>query len=178
MFENITLETLDEKRKEGFRPGVVGCFVNDEKILLFFKRDYNLWMLPQGGINNGEDMMGALKREMKEEVGEKFIDKWISEPVLIMEDEIEFNKKRHGDRELKTDAGEEVMMIGKYYYYLVIPVEDQEIDISETEFDEAVWVDYRKAMFLAKRIYQTNKRDALIKVLSKMKEKGFIELDE
>lgn len=178
MFEDITLEILDEKRKKGFRPGVVGCFINDGKILLFFKREYNLWMLPQGGINNGEDMMTSLKGEMTEEVGEDFVKKWISEPVLIMEDEIEFNKKRHGDRELKTDSGEDVMMVGKYYYYLVIPVKDQEIDISSTEFDEAVWVDYRKAMFLAKRIYQTNKRDALVSVLSKMKEKGFIDLDE
>lgn len=178
MLEQITQENLDEKRKKGLRPGVVGCFVNDGKILLLFKREYNLWMLPQGGINNNEDIMTALKREMLEEVGEEFVGKWIAEPVLIMEDEIEFNKKRHGDRELKTDDGEDVMMIGKYYYYLVIAVKDDHIDVSKTEFDDAVWVDYRKAMFLANRIYQTNKKEALIKVLSKMKEKGFIGLDE
>ena len=42
-------EELDALRKEGIRPSVVGCFINNKKLLLVYQKTFNLWQLPQGG---------------------------------------------------------------------------------------------------------------------------------
>lgn len=51
----------------------VGAFIfnKEEELLLILKHDYvNRWNIVKGGIDfNGEDELGALKREIKEELG-------------------------------------------------------------------------------------------------------------
>lgn len=67
-----------------YRVTVKGLFVKDGKILLFKESD-NLsgkWELPGGGLNFGEDISQAIKREIEEESGLKI--KNISEkPVYV-----------------------------------------------------------------------------------------------
>ena len=160
-----SIKKIDEIRHEGFRPGVVGCFLFEKKLLLLFKREYNLWLLPQGGIDNKEKPEEALKREMSEEMGEEFVKSWKrNKPKFIFEDRIEFREDKQGTRELATDAGEEVKMFGKHYYYFAVEVKDEEIEINDTEFDDYVWADFTQAKFLAKRIYQKNKAVAMQEV--------------
>ncbi len=36
------LEEIDAVRKTGLRPGIVGCFLHNKKILFIFKEKYNL----------------------------------------------------------------------------------------------------------------------------------------
>jgi putative (di)nucleoside polyphosphate hydrolase len=54
-----------------FRQSVVGVFVNDGgKVLVGERSDApGSWQLPQGGVDDGETPVAALRREMREELG-------------------------------------------------------------------------------------------------------------
>jgi 8-oxo-dGTP pyrophosphatase MutT (NUDIX family) len=51
------------------RPSVYGIILNDSKILLGKAAHTSKYVLPGGGINQGEDVHAALIREVKEETG-------------------------------------------------------------------------------------------------------------
>jgi len=165
-----TLKQLDKDREDGFRPGVVCCCVHDKKILLLYKEEYGLWLLPQGGIQNEEEPKDAIKRDLKEEMGEEFLKKCKDDYTAFGEDKIEFSESKRGMNELKTDEGFEVFMLGKKYYFYVVNVTDSEFDISKTVFDQHFWLDYDKARFLAERIYQRRKSEMIVNILDLLKE--------
>ena len=55
-----------------YRPCVGICLVNDEGLIFAGRRIDNraeAWQMPQGGIDEGEDVMTACFREMGEEIG-------------------------------------------------------------------------------------------------------------
>jgi 8-oxo-dGTP pyrophosphatase MutT (NUDIX family) len=170
-----TLKEIDEIRSSGFRPGVVGCFIHEGKLLLLFKRDYKLWLLPQGGIDNKETPEETLKKETLESLGEDFVKGWKrKKPTFIFEDKIELNKAKQGEKDLNTDSGEVVHMLGKHYYYYVVEVKSEDIELAKTEFDDYVWAEFIPAKFLAERVYQKNKAKALLAVLEVLKKEGLI----
>jgi hypothetical protein len=75
-----SLEEIDQIRNSGFRPQIVGCFLNNKKILFLYKKNHDLWQLPQGGIDNGEDEMtfpnhSQNSRDLKNDAGEKIFMK-------------------------------------------------------------------------------------------------------
>src|ERR1043166_3116294 len=108
---------LDEIRKQGFRPEVVGCFINNHKILLVYKKKHDLWQLPQGGIDNKETIDQAFWREFREELGEDFMANCQKNIKMIGANEIKFTIKNL--RELNSDAGKKLYMKGKKYFFLV-----------------------------------------------------------
>lgn len=56
--------------KSQFTIGIFGIiFDEQERVLLCHRRDYNLWNLPGGGMENRESPWDGLKREVKEETG-------------------------------------------------------------------------------------------------------------
>lgn len=66
------------KEKMTFRPGAYGVIINDGKVLLVSATSNNKYYFPGGGIELGEKIETALKREVLEETGlkvevEKFI---------------------------------------------------------------------------------------------------------
>lgn len=163
------LEIIDNIRQKGFRPQVVGCFVNDNKILLLFHKKYKLWQLPQGGINNRETVLEALKREMEEELGVDFIKNCDFSDTLITEEaQLIFPKKHQGSRELKTDEGQEKSMKGKRYFFLKINARETQIDLKKTEFDDYLWLNKTDALKLAQKIYQKGKREITLKAITSL----------
>jgi ADP-ribose pyrophosphatase YjhB (NUDIX family) len=173
--EKPSLEQLDMIRKEGFRPGVVACIIHEEKILFFFKKEYKLWMLPQGGIRNKEDSDQALERTLREELGDNFVKNLNFEQVSYLDnDRMEFKPGKHSVGELKDDEGNDLNMIGKEYYFAVVESDSAELEIKNTEYDEYFWLTFQKAKFLADRIYQKGKRRITLKIISDLKNKGII----
>ena len=60
------------KTKTQFIIGAFGIIFNEQKrILLVHRRDYDLWNLPGGGLEDFESPTNAVKREVKEETGLK-----------------------------------------------------------------------------------------------------------
>lgn len=169
-----TLKEVDQIRKKGFRPQVVGCFLNNRKLLLVYKKEHDLWQLPQGGIDNRETMEEALVREMAEELGEKFIGLSKENISLISEAKVEFPAHKQDVRNLQTDEGNPITMKGKKYFFLAAISLDTNIDIAETEFDAYKWVSFDEGMMLAKKIYQKGKKRITVNVLKKLKELDLI----
>ncbi|MBE7412053.1 MAG: NUDIX hydrolase [Leptospiraceae bacterium] len=59
-------------RNRKIRIRVAGIVTNYRKEILFIrqsKKNHSYWLLPGGGIEKGESALGALKRELKEELG-------------------------------------------------------------------------------------------------------------
>ena len=55
-----------------YRPNVAAIFRKPKsgQILVGERSDHkNSWQFPQGGVDKGEDLIGALKREVEEEIG-------------------------------------------------------------------------------------------------------------
>ena len=66
-----------KKEKLPLRIGVGAIVLNKENKIFVGKRTdqphNNKWQMPQGGVNAGEDLISALKRELNEETGIKNI---------------------------------------------------------------------------------------------------------
>jgi 8-oxo-dGTP diphosphatase len=63
-------ESLDAApAKARFRIGVFAVIIEDDKILLGRRRDIDWWNLPGGGMELGETVDEALRREVLEETG-------------------------------------------------------------------------------------------------------------
>lgn len=55
---------------QGFRLNVAIVLIdNEDRILLAKRFKQNAWQLPQGGVNDNEDIVDALYRELQEEIG-------------------------------------------------------------------------------------------------------------
>ncbi len=65
------------EKKLPLRIGVGAIVINKEnKIFVGKRKDHpnaDKWQMPQGGVNNGEDLLSAMKRELEEETSIKSI---------------------------------------------------------------------------------------------------------
>lgn len=169
--ENSELQYFDSLRADGLRPQIVACFLRDKKILFFFKKDHDLWQLPQGGIDNRENIEKAFVREMIEELGKNFLQhSEITSINLTHEAKIDFSEDKWNVKELFTDEGTPVSMRGKNYFFLAIEIENPEIKIGETEFDDFRWCSYDEAVDLSQKIYQKGKKRITLEALSVLKD--------
>ena len=170
-----TQKDLNEVRKTGFRPSVMCCCIHEKKVLMLYKKEYSLWMFPQGGVDNGEEIIGAVFREIQEELGEKFKKNCIQDEILVYgDDQIEFLPEKQIADGLQTDDGISMTMIGKKFYFCAVASVSEELDIKDTEFDDYYWLEYQPAMFLAKKIHQPGKRRVTMKALNLLKEMDVI----
>lgn len=68
---------MNEKRFLPLRLGVGAIVLNKENRVFVGKRrdnPVNKWQMPQGGVNAGEELIDAMKRELQEETGIKNIE--------------------------------------------------------------------------------------------------------
>lgn len=172
--EQPTVAEIDQIRKSGFRPQIVGCFLHNKKISFFYKRKHNLWQLPQGGIDNGEDLEIAFFREMTEEIGSKFIEACDKEILLFEEDRVEFPVHSQNSRELKNDAGQDIFMQGKKYFFVSVNVNTNLLDISQSEFDDFRWATFKEGLALCEEMTQKGKKRITIGALEKLRDLGLL----
>ena len=157
--ENRELQYFDSLRAVGLRPQIVACFLNKNRILFFFKKEHELWQLPQGGVKNQENIEKAFVREMIEELGRNFLQHCHIESInLIHENKIHFSKDKWNVKELFTDEGKSVSMQGKNYFFLAVEIEHPDVKIEETEFDDYRWLTYDEALDVSEKIYQKGKK--------------------
>ncbi|MFA6132124.1 MAG: NUDIX domain-containing protein [Patescibacteria group bacterium] len=165
---------IDQIRNRGFRPQVVGCFINDKKVLFLFKKEHNLWQLPQGGVNNKELLKTAFFREMAEELGSDFI-KTVKKNIQIFgEDEVKFPSRNQNTRELRNDADQDIYMKGKKYFFITTSSASQNIDITKTEFDDFKWLSFEDGLSLCDTILQKGKKRITTKALKELRNLNLI----
>lgn len=169
-----SLEQLNDDRQGGHRPEVVGCFINEGHVLMLYKKDYRLWQFPQGGIENKETLEAAFTREMLEELGAEFIGSIGKDLSCFWEDSMDFPPVSQESRELVTDRGEKVAMLGKKYYFVWVNAPQTTISLSETEFDDLAWLGFKEALGVSRLIYQTGKRRVTLAAVEKLHELGAI----
>lgn len=165
---------IDAVRKKGFRPVVVGCFINSAKVLMVYNQKFDLWQLPQGGIEAGETPETACRRETKEELGKSFIADCEPEMTFLGTDKLIFPGKTQGSRDLVTEEGQNIRMKGKAYYFYALRKKTLNVNISETEFDAFKWLDYKNAYQLIKTINQPGKLRITLRALDLLKENKFV----
>ena len=162
-----SLKEIDSIRKKSFRPVVVGCFINQERLLFVYKKEHDLWQLPQGGIENRELLEDAFKREMSEELGDGFMIQ-AEQCQFLGQDELGFPTHLHGSRKLRTDDGQEIEMKGKAYLFCRSEIEVDKLDISKSEFDDYKWIPISEANDFSEIIYQKGKRQITLRAISKL----------
>lgn len=170
---DLLREKMEQIRKQGYRPVVVACFINRQKVLMFYKLKHKLWQLPQGGIEAGETASQALRREMKEELGRDLIKK-NDKMIYLGADMVGFPSQTQARRELKTETGGNIRMRGKKYFFVAIQDKLANLDITKTEFDQYRWVDFEAAIKLADKIYQYGKKRITVNALQLLKQKNLI----
>jgi putative (di)nucleoside polyphosphate hydrolase len=169
----LNLRQIDKIRQKGFRPQVVGCILNNKKLLFVYKKKYKLWQLPQGGIDNGENIEQAINREMTEELGKNF-GKVLKINSVIGENQLIFSRNNQGSRKLKTDAGTNIFMLGKKYFFVVINTTIAKLNINQTEFDDYRWVDYQEILSIIKTIRQKQKQEMTAEIVNLLHENNLL----
>lgn len=170
----ISQEEIDTIRKSSFRPQIAVCLVHKKKVFMFFDDKYKLWQFPQGGIDNGETLIFAVKRELEEELGNEIGKHIVGEPELLFEDKISFPEKLWGSRELKLDDGMKMFMKGKHFFYIALEIDLSEFDMKNSEFSEYRLMGAKEADKLIDQIYQFNKQRISRKAIEFLKEKDII----
>ncbi|MES2006805.1 MAG: NUDIX hydrolase [Patescibacteria group bacterium] len=104
-----------------FRISVKGLFVKDGKVLLV-REHTELWEMPGGGLDFGEDIKEGLRREVKEEMG-LTVTKISEKPLYVWTHKYSNNNRNIG-----------------WYYSLVLAyrVEFENLDFTATDECEAI----------------------------------------
>lgn len=150
-----------------YRPNVSAVILTSEypktcKILIAKRTDLrDIWQFPQGGIDEGENPLNALKRELREEIGTDEIEVLAQYPKWINYD-------------FPSSVGE------KFYpfdgqsqkYFLVRLKSDSLININteKPEFDDYTFVDFDKIFDRIKHF----KKPIYKQVLDYFKKEGFL----
>lgn len=128
-----------------YRPCVgIVLFNKDGKVFVGERIDTpGAWQMPQGGINEGEDIQKAALRELKEEIG---TDK--GSFIKTMEDKIRYDLPPHLKNKLWDGkyAGQEQIWVAMQF-----EGDDSDIDIAaddHPEFSQWQWVDIRDTLDL------------------------------
>lgn len=75
LIKKIIHEDVEKKDGRIFkRRASRGIIVKDSKILLLYTKRYNDYSFPGGGVDEGEDLITGLKRELVEEIGAQNIE--------------------------------------------------------------------------------------------------------
>jgi 8-oxo-dGTP pyrophosphatase MutT (NUDIX family) len=168
------LQQFDNERKQGYRPSVLITLTCKKKLLVFYAKEYQQWVFPQTGIENGETFETTLMRLLETEVGAYVIEKLASPLTMVCEKKSDFPNRVQGSKDLRTDSGEEVTMIGKKYYIFTAELEDERIDIGKSQFSDYWWFNEKEARFIFSEMPHVNKKEVMLYALDNLKQKGYV----
>lgn len=154
-------------KKDLYRPNVAMVIVSKEypakkEVFLAQRNDLvDIWQFPQGGIDEGEDVLEALFRELEEEIGTNMVEVIAEYPEWISYD---FPPKIA--ETMKPFIGQ------KQRYFLVKLHEDAQIDIQtqHPEFRDYKFVTPDDILSLSASF----KKDVYESVISYFKNEGFL----
>lgn len=168
-------ELFDQDRKKGLRPGVSVCILDKQnRVLLGLKKKYNVWEIPQGGLEEQDKTLDhAVRREIREELGDNFSKAlFIPEECLLGTDQIVFPQKGLSGERLKV-GDKEFEMIGKKYYFCAVALA-QPTEPEKIEYQEFKWVDFNEGMKIVNAIRQKGKKRILTNIFKILQENEFI----
>jgi len=142
---------------------------------MLLKKDYRMWLLPQGGVNEGETHEQAIVRELGEEIGTDFLKNINGTPIFFLEDSFEFGPPKRDLKKFEEESKANQDIKGKYYYFYIVPCKEEIKDFTPAKFDDLFWLDYNGARGLMELMYQVKKRELLLKVLEQLKTGGYVE---
>jgi 8-oxo-dGTP pyrophosphatase MutT (NUDIX family) len=119
-----------------FRQGIFIVVYRKDKdkilyLLLKRKLHWKGWEFPKGGIENGEDLLKAAKRECREESGLR--------PVFI--ERLPYHGKYPYHSKLKDRPG----FSGQTWKLFAVKVKESKVKIDKKEHSGFKWVDYKTA---------------------------------
>lgn len=113
-----------------------GIILNDSKILLLYTKRYNDYSFPGGGVDEGEDLITGLKRELVEEVGAQNIQ--VLHPFGYIDEFRPYHRPRY-----------DFMHMLSYFYVCKIDEKLQPAKLEEHEVANgmsSVWIDIEEAI--------------------------------
>ncbi len=146
--------------EEGFRANVGIIIANCEGKVFWGKRiRQSSWQFPQGGIDEGEEPLQAMYRELQEETG------LLKEHVQVMgatRDWLRYRLPRNMIRRSSSLESEPICIGQKQRWYLLkLVCEDSSVDLCACdvpEFDSWRWVNYwlpaKEVVYFKRRVYE------------------------
>ena len=137
------VENLDGKIFE--RRAARGIILKDSKILLLYTKRYNDYSFPGGGVDDEEDLLTGLKRELAEETGAKNVE-IISEFGYI--DEYRPHYKPEYD----------LIHMLSYFYVCKIADDFEEASLEDYELANgmsSIWIDIHEAIKHNKEVIES-----------------------
>ena len=140
---------------EGFRLNVGVILSNGRgKVFLAKRINQDAWQFPQGGLNDGEDLDGALFREIKEEIG---LDKDVIRIAACTKNWLRYKLPRKLIRDVEpTCIGQK-----QKWYLLDFHGDDSQFCFNHSdkpEFDGWQWVNYwyplRQVISFKREVYR------------------------
>ena len=141
----------------GYRMNVGIILANNEGKVFWARRvGQNAWQFPQGGLDENEEPVDAMYRELKEEIG---LEQEDVELLAATKGWIHYRLPKHMIRYTQNP-----LVVGQkqkwYLLRLVGPEQNVRFDVTgKPEFDDWRWVDYwhpmEEVIYFKKDVYQT-----------------------
>ena len=126
----IDLKDYNINDKQYVRPSARGIIINNGKVAMIYSQKYDYYKFPGGGIEQSENMITALKREVLEETGLSLVDDSIKEFGSVMR----IQKSRFNENEIFVQEN--------FYFFCMTydNITDQSLD--QYESDEGFILQY------------------------------------
>jgi putative (di)nucleoside polyphosphate hydrolase len=142
-----TYGVVEDQALTAYRPNVgIVLFNKDGRVWLGRRAGAagpSVWQFPQGGVDRGEDLFDAARRELAEETGVVSAEFLARTPDWITYD---FPPESTGSKALKGWRGQR-----QVWFALRFTGEDSEVDLAahaQVEFDDWRWADLAEAVDL------------------------------
>lgn len=158
LFE-IDLKDYDEHDKLFCRPSARGVIFEEDKIALVYSNKEKYYKFPGGGINQGEDKITALCREVKEEVG----------LIVIPESIKEFGSVLRRQKSNYTPAT--IFEQENFYYFCKVEMQrvEQKLDAYEADAEFVLeFVSLEKAIEVNSEYHSDNYFDEIMIMRERM----------